>query len=89
MTIALLIVVSFLLLASVVVNFLLVKAIRVQVSKLIVYENWIQGAQELARETYDRMNEIDRQQAFASDDEVGTIFKNIVKLIENLNQSFN
>lgn len=64
----------------------LAKALRIQVNKAAVYENWIVELQNKVDRVYLRMHELDNQQWFSKDDEVGTVFGQMVELIDSLNE---
>lgn len=50
---------------------------------------YIQFIKNELSKTYEHMKIIDRNGSFQSDDETGIIFKNILKLLENLDQYIN
>lgn len=67
-----------------------------QLKRIYVYENWILEFKEDLVNTLEEMRKIDKQGTFAtslndkgtfeSDDQVGQIFKEILELIEKLNE---
>ena len=75
----------FVVLLSVAVGFLW-KALNVQMGKHAVYEQWILDTQERVEKTYQTMRALDDREMFAKDDEVGTVFQQIVELIAYLNE---
>ena len=50
-----------------------------------VYESWILNFSNRAQKTFDSMKEIDEKQMFEKDDDVGIIFEELYKLIQDLN----
>jgi hypothetical protein len=92
MLIALLII-TFIFLGLNVVSFIL---IRTLLSKIDIYEKWILDFKRDVINTYANMCDIDKQNkfitrvndkgVFESDDEVGHIFKELLSIIEKLNQ---
>ena len=65
---------------------ILVKALNIQLSKVQVYEQWILELRVDVIQTLVTMRELDRQQIFEKDDEVGTVFQQLLGLLEKLNQ---
>lgn len=48
--------------------------------------DYITGMQTLSQRTLETMQQIDSRGAFASDDEVGAVFKDLKNVVEHLNQ---
>lgn len=84
------------LILSLTVNIFTIILIKTLVAKNNIYEKWILGFKEDITETINSMREIDKQGTFAtslndkgifeSDDQVGQIFKEIMGIIEDLNE---
>jgi len=79
------IVLSVLLIVSLVLNWSLFQAGQTQLAKAELYERWILEFSEDVLSTYQNIKEIDKKQMFEKDDEVGSIFQQILELIERLN----
>ena len=70
--------------------------VRTLLAKISVYEKWIVDFKEDLSETVELMRDIDKQGVFAtsvgpkgvfeSDDQVGQIFKDLLDLVEKLNE---
>ncbi len=88
--------VSALLLISVIFNILTIIIIKKLLVKTQIYENWILNFKTDLEKTLEEMRAIDKQGTFAtsmntegtfeSDDQVGQIFKDLLSLIEKLNE---
>lgn len=70
---------------SLVANYYLFKAIKVQLGIRETYEKWILEFRSDVNDTLEEMRAIDRQNMFEKDDDVGGIFQNLLELIEKLN----
>jgi hypothetical protein len=62
------------------------KALMVQVQKNNIYSQWIVELQNKVEEIYRTMHLLDDKQMFSKDDEVGSVFQQMVKLIDSLNE---
>jgi hypothetical protein len=79
---------------SLILNVVTMLLIGIQSNKARAYEDWIIGFQSDVTQALDKMREIDKRGTFAtsmnedgvfeSDDEVGTIFKEMENIIEDL-----
>lgn len=88
--------VSIVLLISVIFNILTIIIINKLLVKTQIYENWILNFKTDLEKTLEEMRAIDKQGTFAtsintegtfeSDDQVGQIFKDLLSLIEKLNE---
>lgn len=52
--------------------------------KVMFYENFIENLEKIFNIAYERMTKIDSTGAFASDDEVGSVFDGLKSVIYNL-----
>ena len=84
--IALAVILSVLLSATSIVIFFLVKALFIQMKKNNIYERWILEFKADANFAYQTMKELDDKQIFSKDDEVGVAFKEMVDLLQKLNE---
>jgi len=64
----------------------LTKALSIQVRKNEIYTQWIIELQNKVEEVQQNMIRLDEKQMFSKDDEVGTIFQQMVDLIASLNE---
>ena len=76
---------SICLIVSIVINILLYKAAQIQLNKSQIYERWILEFKDDVLHIYERMKSIDNLQMFEKDDDVGSIFREMVDLISKLN----
>ena len=76
---------SVLLTASVIANFLLWKAGVRQLKVNDLYENWIAEWRAEVFKTWMHMKLLDEKQMFEKDDEVGVVFQDMMTLIQSLN----
>ena len=76
---------SICLIVSIVINILLYKAAQIQLNKSQFYEQWILEFKDDVLHTHERMKSIDNLQMFEKDDDVGSIFREMVDLISKLN----
>jgi len=84
------------LIISFIINIILFVLIKRLIKKIDIYEEWILDFQTDVISTLEQMREIDRQGTFAtsmnekgifeSDDQVGNIFKELLALVEKLEQ---
>lgn len=56
---------------------------------LVEYDDFIETVQTETNNAYNQMKKIDRRGGFASDDEVGLVFKQLKAVVENLNTFVN
>lgn len=82
LTILLLVVIIFLL---GIVGFL-AKALSIQVKKNEIYTQWIIELQDRVDKVYQTMTALDERQMFSKDDDVGSVFQQMVELIASLNE---
>jgi hypothetical protein len=61
------------------------KALMVQVKKNDIHEQWIITLQNNVKNVYQTMHELDNKQMFIKDDEVGSVFQQMLELIDKLN----
>lgn len=76
---------SVLLIASIIANVLLFKAGERHSIANEIYEQWIAEWRAEVLKTYAHMKMLDEKEIFSKDDEVGIAFKDMVNIIENLN----
>jgi hypothetical protein len=80
------IILSVLLAASLIGCWLLYKAgVRQMEDNELLYD-WIVDFKRDVSKTYAEINELDSQNMFSKDDEVGVVFQDMVAIIEKLNQ---
>ena len=80
---------GFIIISLFVVIGFLIKALKVQMDKHAVYEKWILDTQNLVNQTYETIKDIDEKGYFKSEDDVGSIFQQLVDTIEYLNKVIN
>ena len=80
---------GFIIISLLIVIGFLVKALKVQMDKHAVYEQWILDTQALVNQTYETIKEIDDKGYFKSEDEVGSVFQQLVEAIDYLNKIIN
>ena len=80
------VILSILLSACAIVLFFVVKALIIQIKKNALYEQWILEFKDDANFAYQTMKELDDKQIFSKDDEVGVSFKEMVDLLQKLNE---
>jgi hypothetical protein len=76
---------SVLLTASIVANFLLWRAGERQLIISELYEDWISEWRSEVLKTWMHMKLLDEKQMFEKDDEVGVVFQDMMALIQSLN----
>jgi predicted translin family RNA/ssDNA-binding protein len=64
----------------------LIKALIVQVRKNTIHEQWIVDLQTKVENIHENITILDDKQMFSKDDEVGSVFQDIVDLIKSLNE---
>lgn len=69
----------------VVIGFL-IKVVIIQSKKNEIYEKWILDIQTRVEVVMSTMIALDNRQMFSKDDEVGSIFSQMVDLVKSLNQ---
>lgn len=62
------------------------KALAVQVKKNDIYAQWIVELQNKVENVYRTIHDLDDKQMFSKDDEVGSVFQQMVELIDSLNE---
>jgi len=62
------------------------KALTVQVKKNDIYAQWIVELQNKVENVYRTIHDLDDKQMFSKDDEVGSVFQQMVELIDSLNE---
>lgn len=85
MLIAVIVLLSVLLIASIIANIILFKAGERATLANEIYEQWITEWRAEVLKTYAHMKLLDEREIFSKDDEVGTAFTDMVNLIESLN----
>jgi hypothetical protein len=85
MLIFLVILLSVLLTASVVANFIIWKAAERQLIINDLYSNWITDWRKQVFKTWVHIKMLDEKQMFEKDDEVGVVFQDMKDLIKSLN----
>lgn len=75
----------FIIILLVVIGFL-AKALIIQVKKNEIYTQWIVELQDKVDEVYRTMTTLDEKQMFSKDDEVGSVFQQMVELIASLSE---
>lgn len=86
MIIASIILLGILLTISIVVIIYCIKLIGLQSEKIEVYEDWIIEFKEDVNKTYKDIKELDSKEIFCKDDDVGMVFKDMVNIIEKLDE---
>jgi hypothetical protein len=76
---------SVLLTASIIANFLLWRAGERQLIISELYESWISEWRAEVFKTWVHMKMLDEKQMFEKDDEVGVVFQDMMALIQSLN----
>ena len=76
---------SVLLTASIIANFLLWKAGERQMAINDVYASWISEWRTQVFKTWVHIKMLDEKQLFEKDDEVGVVFQDMMALIQSLN----
>jgi len=76
---------SVLLTASIIANFLLWRAGERQLAINDVYVNWISEWRTEVFKTWVHIKMLDEKQLFEKDDEVGVVFQDMMALIQSLN----
>ena len=64
----------------------LVKALNVQIQKVRTYTAWIVDLQNKVDGVVQTMHQLDDKQMFSKDDEVGSVFQEMVELVDSLNE---
>ena len=77
---------SFVLVAAIFAIILLYKAGTRQMEDNDILASWIENFRRDVLKTANELNELDSQQIFQKDDEVGMVFHDIVLLINELNE---
>ena len=62
---------------SLVLNIFLITSLNINLKKIEIYESWIVNYQEIVKETYLLLKEVDDKEIFEKDDEVGSVFSNV------------
>ena len=71
---------------SLVLNIFLITSLNINLKKIEIYESWIVNYQEIVKETYLLLKEVDDKEIFEKDDEVGAVFSNIREIIQDLKE---
>ena len=71
---------------SLVLNIFLITSLNINLKKIEIYESWILNYQEIVKETYLLLKEVDDKEIFEKDDEVGAVFSNIREIIQYLKE---
>lgn len=77
---------SIILIASIILNCFLVKAVSIASERLEKYEGWILNFRRDVEDTYAALKIVDDKQIFERDDEVGFVFSNIISIIDDLKE---
>ena len=85
MSIAIIVLLTVLLIASTVVNVLLFRAGERQLAVNATYLQWIKDCRTEVFKTYAHMKMLDDKEMFSKDDEVGMAFTDMVTVLEDLN----
>lgn len=72
------------LIVSLIGNILLFKLVRINLTKVKIYEDWILEYKNQIEETYQALKFVDDKQMFEKDDEVGFVFSDILEIIKDL-----
>ena len=72
------------LVVSLIGNILLFKLVRINLTKVEIYEDWILEYKNQIEETYQALKFVDEKQMFERDDEVGFVFSDILEIIKDL-----
>lgn len=83
---------SAILIVSITINVLLYKALKNQLNKINLYENWIveydswtDNVRNIISSTYLKMKIVDEKGLFFKDDDVGFVFTELLALLKKLN----
>ena len=71
---------------SLVLNIFLITSLNINLKKIENYESWIVNYQEIVKETYLLLKEVDDKEIFEKDDEVGAVFSNVREIIQDLKE---
>jgi hypothetical protein len=71
--------------SSIVLNILLIYAIFNLFHKFEIYEDWIFFFKKEIQYVYSRLKEVDNRNLFEKDDDVGFVFSEIIRIIEEFN----
>ena len=71
---------------SLVLNIFLITSLNINLKKIEIYESWILNYQEIVKETYLLLKEVDDKEIFEKDDEVGAVFSNIREIKQDLKE---
>ena len=71
---------------SLVLNIFLITSLNINLKKIEIYESWILNYQEIVKETYLLLKEVDDKEIFEKDDEVGAVFSNVREIIQDLKE---
>lgn len=71
---------------SLVLNIFLITSLNINLKKIEIYESWIVNYQEIVKETYLLLKEVDDKEIFEKDDEVGAVFSNVREIIQDLKE---
>jgi len=86
MTTFVIIVLSLLCILLGVACFLLYKLVKVQLKKVEMYEAWVVSVRENVHDVYKEMISLDDKEWFRKDEDVGSVFSDLVELIDCLDQ---
>ena len=79
-----LIIVVILLVLSIATNIFLGRALNINLKKLDIYEQWVVSFQDMLKDTYTRLKQVDDRNLFEKDDDVGFVFQSILNIIEEI-----
>lgn len=75
----------FILVLLTVIGFL-IKALNIQLKKVQTYTAWIIDLQNRVDTVVQTMHQLDDKQMFSKDDDVGSVFQQMVELVDTLNE---
>jgi len=64
----------------------LIKALRIQLKKIQTYTEWVIDLQNKVDAVVQTMHTLDDRQMFSKDDDVGSVFQQMVELVDTLNE---
>jgi hypothetical protein len=83
------VILSVLLLSSIIGSILLAIAIRRSEKKLDIYEQWVVEYQNMLRDTYIKLKNVDDRNLFEKDDDVGFVFQSILQIVDEIDKRSN
>ena len=83
------VILSVLLLSSIIGSILLAIVIRRSEKKLDIYEQWVVEYQNMLRDTYIKLKNVDDRNLFEKDDDVGFVFQSILQIVDEIDKRSN